>query len=78
MNYLIFWVKIHWDHAKIVRYGVIKDISSGVCGLCLYIITRAQYAGGLCVCVRLCICVCVCVCDQKNTPVCVLPLENLH
>ena len=35
--------------------------------------TLAQYAPGLCVCVRLCVCV-----SSKNTPVCVLQLENLH
>ena len=40
------------------------------------IITRAQYAAGLCVCVRLCTYMCVCV-SSKNTPVCVLPLETL-
>ena len=36
--------------------------------ICVWVITRAQYAPGLCVCVRLyvCGCVCVCVCGQKT------------
>ena len=44
------------------------------------IITRAQYALGLCVCVRLyvCGCVCVCVCGQKTRLFSVSPLEIRH
>ena len=44
-------------------------------GLCVF--TRAQYALGLCVCVRLYVCVCVCV-WTKNTLVYVSPLEIRH
>ena len=43
----------------------------------LIIITRAQYALGLCVCVRLYVCGCVCV-WTKNTLVYVSPLEIRH
>ena len=51
------------------------------------VITRAQYAPGLCVCVRLCMYVYIYIyiyiyyiyyVSSKNTPVCVLPLEDLH
>ena len=31
-----------------------------------HLITRAQYAPGLCVCVRLYVCVCVCLCVDKK------------
>ena len=60
-----------------------RQDSNGIdCGVftIMVIITRGQYAPGLCVRVRLlCVCVWIYVCvSSKNRPVCVLQLENLH